>query len=179
MERFPSEYGKGRSIDRSSQEERSWGPVTGRKPKWWRRFWIESAIVLVTISVLDVSLYLFNVIDLNGLAQAIMWMFAVICSTYALRHILLDVLSDKALLRTSKIGYTMIGVSLGIPVGLILFSPRILSTLELWVRFLLTFGVAPPIGGLVAYSIGKRRGFRTQVTEWRETHRSIDETDEE
>jgi len=66
--------------------------VVGRKPEWWRRFRIEATIVLVSLSVLHVALYLFNVIDL---AQAVLWAFSTIFIVYALRHIVLDVLSTK------------------------------------------------------------------------------------
>ena len=158
----------------------------GRKPKWWRRFWVESAVFLVSISVLDVALYLFKIIDLDGLTQAVMWTFALIFAVYGLQHILLDVLSDETLLRTNKIAYTVGGASFATIGGMILaafivFAFKIPESAmpEPWFRLFLVFGVPPMVGAVVGYWIGKRRGFRTQVTKWRETHRSIDETDED
>ncbi|MDH5795601.1 MAG: hypothetical protein OEZ24_05775, partial [Candidatus Bathyarchaeota archaeon] len=92
----------------------------GRKPVWWRRFWIEASIFIASIAVLEVALYLFKIIDLNGLAEGIVWMFTVIFVVYGLRHILLDVLSDKTLLRTNKIAYTVGGASFATIGGMIL-----------------------------------------------------------
>ena len=152
--------------------------MMGRKPVWWRRFWIEASIFIASIAVLEVALYLFKIIDLNGLAEGIVWMFTVIFVVYGLRHILLDVLSDKTLLRTNKIAYTVGGASFATIGGMILaafivFAFKIPESVmpEPWFRLFLVFGATPIVGAVVGYWIGKRRGFRTQVTEWRETHR--------
>ncbi len=139
-----------------------------RKLEWWKLFWFEAAIALVAFSALDVALYLFNVIDLYGLAHGILSIFLAMFCAYALRHIIVNVLSDKTVLRITKIAYTVGGACFGTLLGGILGGiiigvfniPGPATTFELWFRFFFFFGVAPMAGSLFGYRVGKRRGFR-------------------
>ena len=168
----------------------------GRKPEWRRYFWVEAGVVSAALTVLDIASYLFfKIWDLYGLAQRILLMCCVSLLLYAVAQMTAsgmarkmgDALQFKTVYRRSRILYTLSGASYGTVLGaglgaLIYWAsniPQPATTSELWFTGFLFFGVSPIVGAVVGYWIGKRTGFRTQVTRRRETHRSIDETDEE
>ena len=170
------------------------GSVMGRKPEWWRYFWVNAGWMTAVLTVFDIASYLLKVWDFYGLAQAILLTCCANLVMFALLQMMLDVLPFKTVYRESRILYTVSGASygtvLGIGLGVLIYwafnIPQPATTSELWFTGFLFFGLSAIVGAFVGYWIGKRRGFRTQgtgfrtrVTRRRETDRSIDETDED
>ena len=161
--------------------------VMGRNPEWWRYFWVNASGMIAVFTMFGIASYLLKVWDLYGLAQAILLTCCASLGMYALGQMMVDVLPFKRVYRESRILYMVSGASYGTVLGtglgaLIYWAsniPQPATTSELWFTGFLFFGVSPIVGAVVGYWIGKRTGFRTQVTRRRETHRSIDETDEE
>jgi len=116
------------------------------------------------LAVLSIALYLFNVIDLNGLAQAILLMPCMDLAIYALRQMMVDALSEKTVCKKSKTEFTASGASYGTVLGIVLgalvywaFSiPQPATTSEPGFTGSLFFGV-PAMVGAVEYWIGKSR----------------------
>jgi hypothetical protein len=143
------------------------------KPKWWRRFWIETLIFVIVMSSIILAAYFLGYIDGNGFYQGIITIFPAIGVSYMVQHVLRDVLSKKSQLIIAKTGYIAGGISLGLSTafigGGILF--RVLQDLTgepllhtiFWSNWYLVFSllIAPSIGAFLMYRFGKKRRFRT------------------
>jgi hypothetical protein len=136
-----------------------------RKPKWWKRFWIEATIGSV-VCVTLFALYFSNYINLYVLQRGIMLIFSIFCS-YAFAYITIEVLSEKDPLKRYKIGFIVGGVTTSIGIIFltsiilrILNLPSLPQLLDMWTAIILTAVIAPIIGGLLGYWLGKRRNFR-------------------
>lgn len=141
----------------------------GLKPKWWRRFWIGTAIVSIFSIIASFGVYFAGYMDLTGLYQSMISLAGAIGIAYMIAHITRDVLSKKTQLLVNKIAYTMLGAGLGWIAaffgGLIVFDVFALYlgglpadwTAWLWIFSLIFVSV---IGGIAGYRFGKRRGFK-------------------
>jgi hypothetical protein len=145
---------------------------SGKKPEWWRRFWIGVVIsTTVTIAIYLVS-YFLGYIDLSELGQKLLWMLGAIGIVYMVRHITRDVLSEKSQLLFNKINYIILGAWLGLTVSF--FGVGFLSLLSMrlggpnyFIIFIdntfttVLFLIVPPIiGGIAGYRFGKKRNFK-------------------
>lgn len=157
----------------------------GRKPEWRRYFWVDAGLVTAVFTVLDIGSHLFNTWDLYGLAQGILVMCCGDLVIFALVRMMGDALPFKTIYKESRIAYMVSGASYGTVLGTVLGAliywafniPQPATTSELWFTGFLLFGLSAIVGAFAGYWIGKKRGFRTPATRWRETHRSIDQTD--
>jgi hypothetical protein len=148
------------------------------KPKWWRTFWIQTAIALPIMVASALALFFSGIIGLERLYQVLISIIFIIGFAYMLQHILRDILSKKKKLLIAKIGYTAGGVSLGLwvayfGVGLSLagisallgnrFGPGNPLYHFFWSIWYQVFGVlvAPIIGAILMYRFGKKRRFKT------------------
>jgi CDP-diglyceride synthetase len=139
-----------------------------RKPKWWRRFWIEATIGSVILYVLLFALYLSNYIDLYGILRGIAAVFFAIFGAYVIAYVKTEVLSKNAQLKLYKLAFVAAGVSISIGITLfgvgvilrILDLPPLPQLLGVWTAIFLTAVIAPIIGGFIGYWLGKRRNFR-------------------
>jgi uncharacterized membrane protein YtjA (UPF0391 family) len=144
----------------------------GLKPKWWRRFWIESSIVAVIVLIAILVACLLGYTGLEGAQQGITGIVSAIAVSYMITHILKEVLSKRAQLTVAKSVYVVGGALLGygitfFGVGLLLSGFSKLLDKPLLGLFwnegymIFSFVVAPTIGAFIGYLIGKRRRFRT------------------
>ncbi|MBX5328710.1 MAG: hypothetical protein QHH18_05710 [Candidatus Bathyarchaeota archaeon] len=135
------------------------------KPKWWRRFWIEAAMGSV-VCVILFTLYFSNYINSYVFQRGITLIFSIFCS-YAFAYIAIKVLSEKDPLKRYKIVFVWGGVTTSIGIIFlvsiilrILNLPPLPQLLDMWTVITLTAVIAPTIGGLLGYCLGKRRNFR-------------------
>lgn len=140
----------------------------GGKPTWWRRFWIEATIGSVVLCVVLFALYFSNYIDLYGLMRGAASIFLATFFAYVIGYIKIEVLSKNVLLKLYKVAFVAAGVSISIGITLfgvgitlrILNLPPLPELLGAWPAIILTAVIAPIIGGLFGYWLGKRRDFR-------------------
>ena len=148
------------------------GQQSGKKPKWWRRFWIEMAIGTVALLIITLAAYFLGYLDLDGVYQGIISIISGIGVAYMIQHILRDVLSKKRQLMIAKIAYTGLGAWAGWAItffGAVLISALFrlsgnlppLANPNGWWFLVLAFVIAPIIGAPIGYWVGKRRHFRT------------------
>ncbi|MBS7615792.1 hypothetical protein KEJ45_01155 [Candidatus Bathyarchaeota archaeon] len=139
----------------------------GRKPEWWRRFWIEMAIGFVILSAVNCMLYFLGYINFYALLRNTITIFLIIGFCYMLQHIRTEVLSEKGRLTLNKIAYVLLGACLGIVVSLFCIGlttkalgleslPNLIGT---WPAIIFNLIIAPTIGGFIGYLIGKRKNF--------------------
>lgn len=142
--------------------------VKSRKPTWWRRFWIEAVIGSVVLCVVLFALYFSNYIDLYGLMRGIGSIISATFGAYMIAYVKTEVLSENVLLKLYKVAFVAAGVSISIGITLfgvgiilrILNLPPLPELLGAWPAIILTAVIAPIIGGLFGYWLGKRRDFR-------------------
>jgi hypothetical protein len=143
------------------------------KPKWWRRFWLESLIFIVSFATIFSAAYVLGYINLYSLYQNIISIIFIIGFSYMIQHILIDVLSKRTQLIVAKTGYIAGGMGLGLVVAFIGggflfralqdFTGEPLLHTVFWSTEYLVFSllIAPIIGGFAMYQFGKKRRFRT------------------
>ena len=151
---------------------------TSRKPKWWRTFWIQTAIALPIMVATTLALFFSGIISLERLYQSLISIIFIIGFAYMLQHIQRDVLSKKIKLLIAKIGYTAGGAALGLWIAYfgVGFSLAGISALSgnrfgpenplyhfFWNILYQVFGalIAPIIGAILMYRFGKKRRFKT------------------
>ncbi len=144
----------------------------GLKPKWWRRFWIETTFFVVCVLVFVLASYSLGYTDLNGVQEGITEMVSAIAITYMITHILREVLSRRGQLAVAKSVYIVGGAVFAyiiafFGVGFLLSGLSRLLDMRLLGLFwnveymIFSFMVAPITGAFIGYWFGKRRRFRT------------------
>jgi len=144
----------------------------GLKPKWWRKFWIGAAFLLFFVLVSQFVLFFYGYIDSSTLYKGLITAVLAVGFAYMIQHILRDVLSKERQLRIAKIAWTSLGAWLGWAstfFGAVAISAFYRSRGEVplladsngWWYLVLSFLVAPIVGGLIGYWFGKRRRFKT------------------
>jgi hypothetical protein len=73
------------------------------KPKWWRKFWIVSAVLAMAFLIIHLTSYSLGYIDIAGLYRGILWIFGAIGITYMAQHIFKDVIPSKSQLKMKRI----------------------------------------------------------------------------
>jgi hypothetical protein len=153
------------------------GQISG-KPKWWKSFWIQTAIVIPIMVAISIALFFSGTISLERLYQMLISLIFIIGFAYMLQHILRDVLSKERKLLIAKIGYTAGGISLGLWIAYFGVGLSIAGISALlgnrfsignplyhffWSIWYQVFGVliAPIIGAILMYRFGKKRRFKT------------------
>jgi hypothetical protein len=143
------------------------------KPKWWRRFWLESLIFIVSFTAIFSAAYVLGYINSYSLYQNLISLIFIIGFSYMIQHILRDVLSKRSQRIVAETVYVAGGVVLGLTVAFIgggfLFSALQDLTGEpllytvFWSSWYLIFSllIAPTIGAYGMYQFGKKRQFRT------------------
>jgi hypothetical protein len=151
---------------------------SGVKPKWWRKFWIQTAIALPIMLTIALALYFLGFSNLQGLYEGLLSIVFIIGFAYMIQHILRDVISKRAKLLVAKAVYIAGGVEAGLclayfVVGIILsgvsrlmgngFEPGNLLYNLFWSVWYQIFGllIAPIIGAFLIYHYGKNRRFKT------------------
>lgn len=144
----------------------------GLKPKWWRHFWIGNSVLVVIVLVALFASYYLGYTDMNGVQQAITGIVSAIAISYMITHILRDVISKRTQLAIAKSAYIGGGAILGyviafFGVGLVLNvlsslldKPLLGLILNTW-YMIFSFVIAPTLGAVIGYLLGKRRRFRT------------------
>lgn len=144
---------------------------SGKKPKWWRLFWISIGFATSVSLAIDLVMYFLGYIDLSGLYQKLLWIIGAIGIAYMIQHITREVLSKKTQLLLNKIAYTMFGAWLGLLIAFFGTSFLILASRflhgpdlghmegggELWI---VTIVILMIVGGKWGYQFGKKRGFK-------------------
>ncbi len=153
------------------------GNLSGTKPRWWRRFWIEIAIALAVIIVLSFVLFFLGYIDSTALYRSLATAILAVGFAYMIQHILRDVISKNKKLFIAKTMYALAGVWLGLVISyfgvglsLALFfrtsgtwgpgNPFFAFFWSIWYQVFALF-VAPTLGAIAVYRLGKRRRFKT------------------
>lgn len=148
------------------------------KPKWWRTFWIQTAIALPIMAAIALALFFLGVISFDRLYQVLVSLIFVIGFSYMLQHILRDILPKNKKLLIAKIGYTAGGIALGLwiayfGVGISLAGVSALSGSRFgpgnplyhffWNTGYQIFAafIAPTIGATLMYRFGKKKRFKT------------------
>jgi hypothetical protein len=140
----------------------------GRKPNWWKRFWIEMIIGSVILFFMLFTLYFLSYIDLFELRRGTAVIFLAIVGAYVIAYVKTEVLSEKARLKMYKVAFVVAGVTVSIGITLfgigiilrILNLPPLPELLGVWTAILLIGVIAPIIGGILGYWVGKRRNFQ-------------------
>lgn len=151
---------------------------SGVKPKWWRQFWIQTAIALPIMLAIALALYVLGFSNQQGLYYGLVSIVFIIGFAYMIQHILRDVLPKRTKLIVAKLAYVLGGIAVGIwlgyfGVGIALsavsrwmpngFEPGDPLYGLFWSIWYQIFGllIAPIIGALLMYRYGKNRRFRT------------------
>ena len=149
------------------------------KPKWWRSFWIQTAIAIPIMVALALVTFLTGHSSTQGLYQGLVSIIYIIGFAYMIQHILRDVLSTEKKLLVAKSSYIGGGISLGIFLGYFGAGLALVGISRLldmgfhpgnplygvfWSFPFQTFGllVAPMIGAMLMYRFGKKRRFKTK-----------------
>jgi hypothetical protein len=148
------------------------------KPKWWRRFWLESLIFIISFTAIFSAAYILGYINSYSLYQNLISLIFIIGFSYMIQHILRDILSKKTKLAIAKTVYIGGGIVLGLAAAFIgggialsglsgllgeTFAPGNPAYTIFWSAEYLVFSllIAPTIGALGMYRFGKKRRFRT------------------
>ena len=151
---------------------------SGVKPKWWRQFWVQTAIALPIMLTIALALYFLGYSNLQGLYEGLLSIVFIIGFAYMIQHILRDVLSKRTKLIVAKTAYVLGGIAAGLwlgyfGVGIALsgvsrligngFEPRNPLFNLFWSVAYQIFGllIAPIIGAFLMYRYGKNRRFKT------------------
>jgi|WetSurMetagenome_2_1015567.scaffolds.fasta_scaffold94748_2 hypothetical protein len=149
------------------------------KPKWWRSFWIQTAIAIPIMVALTLVTFFTGHSSTQGLYQGLVSIIYLIGFAYMLQHILRDVLSNEKKLLVAKFGYVAGGISLGLFIGYfgsgfalvgisrslgVGFHPGNPLYSFFWSTPFQIFGLlfAPMIGATFMYQFGKKRRFKTK-----------------
>ena len=149
------------------------------KPKWWRSFWIQTAIAIPIMVALALVTFLTGHSSTQGLYQGLVSIIYIIGFAYMIQHILRDVLSTEKKILVAKSSYIGGGISLGIFLGYfgaglalvgisrsldVGFHPGNQLYSFFWSIPFQTFGLllAPMIGAMIMYRFGKKRRFKTK-----------------
>jgi hypothetical protein len=143
------------------------------KPKWWRRFWLESLVFIVSFTAIFSAAYVLGYINSYSLYQNLISLIFIIGFSYMIQHILREVLSKRSKRIVAETVYVAGGVVLGLTVAFIgggflfralqdLTGEPLLYTV-FWSNWYLIFSllIAPAIGAFGMYQFGKNRQFRT------------------
>lgn len=85
----------------------------GKKPRWWRKFWIGQAIVIPVYFAINFVLYLMCYINAATLYRLSLAAFAIIGIGYMVTHIKKDVLSAEGLTKLNRGLYLLVGTFTG------------------------------------------------------------------
>jgi len=141
----------------------------GMKPAWWRRFWIGTAIMALTISTIWATAFFLGYVDLRELYRGLFAILAATGIAYMLQHISRDVLSKKARLTMSRIAFLLfgtfiVGFFLWIALMVGLHASRIDGTLAKEfgsvTPILISFIACDFVGAFIGYWVGKKRDYR-------------------
>ncbi len=75
----------------------------GKKPLWWRKFWIANGILAIAIFVVQVASYLLGYTDLTGLYHGLLWIFGALGLAYMIIHMVKNVLSEEGRLKLRRV----------------------------------------------------------------------------
>ena len=81
----------------------------GKKPRWWRKFWIAHGIFDSAFFIFNIVMYFTGYIDTRALYQLTIVIFAGIGIGYMITHVTKDVLSEKGLRKMSRGMYLLLG----------------------------------------------------------------------
>ena len=81
----------------------------GKKPKWWRKFWIAHAIFDSGFFIALLVAYFMSFIDVAALYRGILAIFTAIGIGYMVTHITKEVLSEKGLKKVNRAMYIFFG----------------------------------------------------------------------
>jgi hypothetical protein len=151
---------------------------SGLKPKWWRKFWIQTTLASPVMLAIALALYFLGYSNQQDLYEGLLSIVFIIGFAYMIQHILRDVLSKQTKLIVAKTAYVLGGVAIGLwlayfGVGIAFsgisrligngFEPgKPLYDLfwSVWYQ-LIGLLIAPIIGAFLMYHYGKNRRFKT------------------
>jgi len=148
------------------------------KPKWWKSFWIQTAIAVPILLGVSLALYFSGQVNDEGLIRGLVLIVFVVVLSYLSQHVIRDVLSRDKQLQVAKFAYVIGGMTGGLVLGYFgtgfillgisnFIGRRFTAGAPLYSLFwsfpVQFFGLllAPMIGVILAYQFGKRRRFKT------------------
>lgn len=139
----------------------------GIKPNWWRKFWLESSVVVAVLLIAVLIVYFSGYMNSDWVYQSILAIISGVAFSYMIHHVLRNVLPKRTQLKVAKAVWIGVGACIGWVLSffgtvfiILLGGPNLLHVLGYW-WFVLVFLIAPFMGVPIGYWIGKRRHFRT------------------
>jgi DNA-binding transcriptional ArsR family regulator len=140
----------------------------GKRPKWWKKFWIAHGIFDTGFFTIILAAYFLNYINLAMLYRGVLAIFAAIGVGYMLTHIIKNVLSEKGLHKLNRATYIFAGIILfGFLLWLVLMTSLHASGID-WLIVLylgkdfsdgfaiFSFIMCYVIGAFIGEAIGKK-----------------------